>query len=164
MLRLAISLRYIMLIASVGTALGALLMLWQGCLRMLSAAGAIFEGQDTRVVIPLVMGGTDAFLFGLVLVIFAYAIAFGFVFDLSPEQRRTLPSWMRVEGVHELKNTLVGVILVYLVVDFATDWPEVDSALTWEMLVKPVSIFLIAAAFYLFAGRAPEAAAPHAGR
>lgn len=85
------------------------------------------------------------------LVIFAYAIAFGFVFYLAPAERDQLPSWLRVEGVHELKNTLVGVILVYLVVDFATDLPEVDSALAWEMLVKPISIFLIAAAYWLFA-------------
>ena len=77
-------------------------------------------------------------------------------FDLTPDQRKLLPAWMRVEGVHELKNTLVGVILVYLVVDFATDWPEVDSTLTWEMLVKPLSIFLIAAAYTLFSGKPAE--------
>lgn len=158
MLRIAISLRYVMLIASLGTALGALLMLWLGCWRMVEAAAALLQGQDTKQVIPSIMGGTDAFLFGLVLVIFAYAIAFGFVFDLKPEERHMLPAWMRVEGVHELKNTLVGVIIVYLVVDFATDLPEVDSALSWEMLVKPVSIFLIAAAYYLFAGKPAEVA------
>lgn len=159
MLKIAISLRFIMLIASLGTALGALLMLWLGCWRMIEAAAALVTGQDMKQIIPSIMGGTDAFLFGLVLVIFAYAIAFGFVFDLTPEERRLLPAWMRVEGVHELKNTLVGVILVYLVVDFATDLPEVDSALAWEMLVKPLSIFLIAAAYYLFAGKTAEAPA-----
>jgi uncharacterized membrane protein YqhA len=156
MIKFAISLRFIMLIASLGTALGALLMLWLGCWRMIEAAAALFADQDMKQIIPWIMGGTDAFLFGLVLVIFAYAIAFGFVFDLKPAERDQLPAWMRVEGVHELKNTLVGVILVYLVVDFATDLPEVDNALTWEMLVKPVSIFLIAAAYWLFAGKPAE--------
>lgn len=153
MIKIAISLRFIMLVASLGTALGALLMLWLGCWRMFEAATALLTGQDTKLVVPLIMGGTDAFLFGLVLVIFAYAIAFGFVFDLTPAERNKLPAWMRVEGVHELKNTLVGVILVYLVVDFATDLPEAGSDLAWEMLVKPVSIFLIAAAYWLFAGK-----------
>jgi uncharacterized membrane protein YqhA len=159
MLKFAISLRFIMLIASLGTALGALLMLWLGCWRMIEAASAaLLAGQDMKQIIPWIMGGTDAFLFGLVLVIFAYAIAFGFVFDLDPAQRNLLPAWMRVDGVDELKNTLVGVILVYLVVDFATDLPEFDNALTWEMLVKPVSIFLIAAAYWLFSGKHADAA------
>jgi uncharacterized membrane protein YqhA len=156
MLKAATSLRFLMLIAALGAALGAVLMLWQGCVRMIEAAQALFAGHE-RLVTTSVMGGTDAFLFGIVLVIFAYAIAFGFVFELTPEDRRLLPSWMRVEGVNELKNTLVGVILVYLFVDFATDWPEIDNQLTWEMLVKPISIFLIAAAYSLFAGHGAEA-------
>ncbi len=158
MLKFAISLRFIMLIASFGTAIGALLMLWLGCWRMFEAATALFASQEMKQIIPWIMSGTDAFLFGLVLVIFAYAIAFGFVFDLNPAERKLLPAWMRVEGVHELKDTLVGVILVYLVVDFATDLPEFDNALTWEMLVKPASIFLIAAAYWLFAGKNADAA------
>ncbi len=156
MLKAAISLRFLMLIAALGAALGAVLMLWQGCLRMFEATRALFDGHDARLVTS-VMGGTDAFLFGIVLVIFAYAIAFGFVFELQPEDRRLLPAWMRVESVNELKNALVGVILVYLVVDFATDWPELGNQLTWQTLVKPVSIFLIAAAYSLFAGHGVEA-------
>ena len=100
----------------------------------------------------LVMSGTDAFLFGIVLLIFTYSIAFGFVFDLPPEIRRTVPSWMRVEGIQELKNTLLSVILVYMVVDFATDWAAAEDPLPWSaILAKPVAIF---------AGSEPEAGHP----
>jgi hypothetical protein len=60
-------------------------------------------------------------LFAAVLIIFAYAIAFGFVVQTSPEYRQRLPGWMQVERVGELKRTLIEVILMYLVVDFATD-------------------------------------------
>lgn len=157
MLKAAISLRYLMLVAAVGAAFGALLMLWVGCERLGRAALAIAGNEGTKAVIGSVMGGTDAFLFGIVLIIFAYSIAFGFVFELAAEERKGLPSWMRVTGVQELKNNLVGVILVYLVVDFATDLPEVDTDLHWEMLVKPLSILMIAAAYFLFA--APAAGA-----
>ena len=38
---------------------------------------------------------------------------------------------MRPTGMHELKTTLVGVILVYLVVDFATDWAEGGAVESW---------------------------------
>ena len=79
----------------------------------------------------------------------AYNIAFGFVFDLSKAERQVLPPWMRPSGMHELKTTLVGVILVYLVVDFATDWAESNFVEAWTMLIKPISILLIAGTFRL---------------
>jgi uncharacterized membrane protein YqhA len=128
MLRFFISLRFIMLIASVGTALGALVEFGEGAGHIVKGAQMVISREDPRMASALVMSGTDAFLFGIVLLIFTYSIAFGFVFDLPPDMRRTVPSWMRVEGVQELKNTLLSVILVYMVVDFATDWAAAGSA------------------------------------
>jgi uncharacterized membrane protein YqhA len=150
MLRLAISLRFIMLIASFGTAIGALIMFGEGAGHILKGAQMVISREDPRIASALVMSGTDAFLFGIVLLIFTYSIAFGFVFDLPPEIRRTVPSWMRVEGVQELKNTLLSVILVYMVVDFATDWAASEGPLPWDkMLAKPLAIVLVAVAFRL---------------
>ncbi len=161
MLRFALSLRFVMLLASIGAAIGAVLMFWEGGAKLITAIFSILAGQETRITIAAVMGGIDAFLFGMVLVIFSYAIAFGFVFDLSEEDRATLPAWMQSKGVSELKDTLVSVILVYLVVDFATDWPEINTDPTWQSLAKPISILLIAAAFRLFSGAHAEQDAPH---
>lgn len=145
MLKYALSLRLVMLIASIGAALGALLMFLEGGAKIIDAAKSAVSGLGSNAIVASIMGATDAFLFGIVLVTFAYAITFGFVLDLSPEERATLPAWMRAQGVPELKDTLIGVILVYLVVDFATDLT--GAAPSWEMLTKPLSIFLIAAAF-----------------
>lgn len=150
MLRLALCFRYVMLVASFGTALGAIVMFFEGALRIVEASIALFQGVDEKLVIAAVMGGTDVFLFGIVLVIFAYAIAFGFVFNLTPAQRDRLPTWMQATGMHEHKATLVGVILVYLIVDFATDWAQDVGELTWVVLTKPLSILMIAASFRLF--------------
>ncbi len=160
--RIAMSLRYTMLIAAIGAAIGAILMFWEGGARILAGVQAIVAGPADKTVVASVMGGTDALLLGIVLVIFAYAITFGFVFDLSPEERDRLPPWMRAQGVNELKETLVSVILVYLIVDFATDWPAGETALVWQALVKPISILLIAAAFWLFAASHPRIAPPAA--
>lgn len=151
MLRAALSLRYVMLIASAGAAVGALVMFWQGASSMITAALSIAKREDPKEVMALVMGGTDVFLFGIVLVIFAYAIAFGFVFDLPAEDRKALPPWMRRTGMGELKATLVGVIHVYLIVDFATDWAQDVGQFTWVVLTKPLSILILALAMRLFA-------------
>ena len=111
--------------------------------------------------IAQVMGGTDVFLFGIVLVIFAYNIDFGFVFELGEGEKERLPGWMRPAGMHQLKTTLVGVILVYLVVDFATDWAEGAAVESWVALVKPISILLIAGALRLLAMPEPGDANAH---
>jgi uncharacterized membrane protein YqhA len=148
MLKVFISLRYVMLIASLGTGLGALLMFWQGAALIIKAGLASAQG-DWKLAIGSTMSGTDTFLFGIVLLIFAYAIAFGFVFELSPEDRAKLPAWMRVNGLNELKGTLVSLIIVYLIVDFTTDWPDMPVDIPWSTLIKPISIFIIAGTFYL---------------
>ena len=103
------------------------------------------------------MGATDEFLFALVLLIFAYAIAFGFVIDLAPEDRERLPAWMRISSISELKHTLIEVILVYLVVDFATDIAQESGPHhhEWSTLVLPASIFLIAGALRLVSRERP---------
>ena len=91
MLRFAVSLRFILLIASLGTAVGALVMFWEGTGRMINAIYAVTLGHDPKGAIAQVMGGTDSFLFGIVLVIFAFNIAFGFVFELSKAESRCSP-------------------------------------------------------------------------
>ena len=155
MLRYALSLRLIMLVGSLGAMFGALLMFWQGGAHIVTAMGALVAANDPKLVTGSVMSSTDAFLFGIVLVIFAYVIAFGFAFDVSPETREKLPPWMRINRISDLKHTLIEVILVYLVVDFATDWAQAAD-LSWETLVKPLSIVLIAATARLLAGNHSE--------
>ena len=149
MLRVLLPLRFVMLVASLGAVLGGLVMFWLGASKTWSALKAAFAGETSTSIVASVMGATDAYLFGVVLVIFAYAITFGFVIELAPGERERLPDWMRVDGVADLKRILVEVILVYLIVDFATDVAGTESHLDWHTLVMPGSIFLIAAALRL---------------
>jgi uncharacterized membrane protein YqhA len=112
LLRLALSLRLLMLVASLGSLIGALLMFWEGGAKIAAGLQRLVAGEPT-VVIGLVMRATDALIFGIVLLVFSFAITFGFVFDTLYE-RESLPRWMRMNSLRELKHTLVGVILVYL--------------------------------------------------
>jgi uncharacterized membrane protein YqhA len=146
-----------MLVAALGAVVGAMLMFWQGGAELAGAARSIVVGEGGRGVATYVMHATDYILFGIVLIVFAYAIAFGFVIDLPLDARQRLPSWMRVESVSHLKQSLIEVILVYMVVDVATDWAQADGRLEWSSLIKPGSIILIAGALRLL-GRTSDAA------
>jgi uncharacterized membrane protein YqhA len=139
-----LGLRAIMLIGSAGAMVGALLMFLQGSSFLYHAWHDFFTGQ--QVVVP-VLEAVDAFLFGIVLVIFAYGIAIGFVFSLPEGYGRRLPNWMKVEGVGQLKATLAEVVIVVL--SFArvvVGTVELEKPFDWQLLVLPGSILLIATA------------------
>lgn len=150
MLRFALSLRFFLLIAVIGASIGAALLFWVGASEVATALASVFRPDTSeKAVVAAVMESTDKFLFGVVLVIFAYSIAFGFVFQLAPPMRDNLPDWMRVNGIDQLKHTFFKVILVYLAVDFATDIAETEVHTNWQTLVMPASIFLLAGALRL---------------
>lgn len=139
-----LGLRAIMLIGSAGAMVGALLMFLQGSSFLYHAWHDFFTGQ--QVVVP-VLEAVDAFLFGIVLVIFAYGIAIGFVFSLPEGYGRRLPNWMKVEGVGQLKATLAEVVIVVL--SFArvvVGTVELEKPFDWQLLVLPGSILLSATA------------------
>ncbi len=157
MVRSLLPLRFLMLLACLWAVFGAILMFGLAGAKLEHAAEALWLGGfgQAKEMTAAVMGATDASLFGVVLIIFAYAIAFGFVIQLKSTVRERVPGWMQIENISELKHALIEVIIVYLVVDFATDLATEDSILAWKTLVKPVSVALIAATLRLMA--VPEA-------
>ena len=143
-----LSLRAIMLIGSAGALVGSLLMFLQGGFFLHEAWHTIMTEGDAvqkQVTVP-VLEAVDSFLFGIVLVIFAYGIAIGFVFTLPEGYGQRLPVWMKVGGVGQLKATLAEVAIVVLIVIFARIVVEANGHLQWSMLVLPASILMISAA------------------
>ena len=143
-----LSLRTIMLIGSAGALVGSLLMFLQGGFFLHEAWHTIMTEGDAvqkQVTVP-VLEAVDSFLFGIVLVIFAYGIAIGFVFTLPEGYGGRLPIWMKVGGVGQLKATLAEVVIVVLIVIFARIVVEANGHLQWSMLVLPASILMISAA------------------
>jgi uncharacterized membrane protein YqhA len=158
MLKVAFSLRMALLIASLGAVLGAGVIFWLGFYKLLHSIQQALgtETVDTKVIAAGVMGATDAFLFGVVLIIFASTITFGFALELPERLATHLPGWMKVKDIGELKQTLVQIILIYLIVDFATDIAESETPLSWPALVKPLAILMIAGSLWLFGMRQRE--------
>jgi uncharacterized membrane protein YqhA len=151
-----LSLRGIMLIGSIGAIMGSVLMFLQGTLYLYEAWHTLFTPGSIggkQLTVP-VLEAVDSFLFGIVLDIFAYGIAIGFVFNLPHNDDRRLPAWMKVAGVGQLKETLAEVVLVVLIVIFARTVVEAEGKFEYHMLVLPISILFIAAALRLidFAG------------
>ncbi|WP_246778713.1 YqhA family protein [Rhizobium mongolense] len=109
------------------------------------------EQAPSLSVIAAVLRSTDKFIFGIILIIFAYAITFGFVFDVSDDERQKVPRWMLLSTINELKILFFQVIILYLVVHFATLITETEGKLEWNTLVLRGAILLLAAAMKLVA-------------
>ena len=84
--------------------------------------------------------------------IFAFTITFGFLVDLTPATRATLPRWIAVGGVRELKRVFFEVILIYLAVDLVTDIAGSEAHRDWTELVMPAAILMLAGALRLQGG------------
>ena len=156
-MRYLLPLRLLVLLASLGTLAGAIVMFGLAAVKLSHGIEALWSGSaGVGAVTAGVMGATDAVLFGIVLIVFAYAMAYGLALPPQERMRESLPDWVRVQGVGELKRTLVEVIIVYLIVDFATDLAVREDPLVWTLLIKPVSVILTALALRLMG-------APHEG-
>lgn len=162
MLRLVLRLRYVLLIAAVGAMVSSLGVFWIGALRLIEALRGIID-KDPKLAVASILGATDSFLFGIVLLVFASGITFGFVFELTSEERGLLPKWMRIDGITDLKHRLIQIIVLYLIVDFATDWVDGSTAKDGTFLLKPMAILLITIAARVLASEHHESK-PHSDR
>ena len=138
-----------MLIGSAGAMIGALLMFLQGGFYLYEAWHTLMtpgEAAERQVTVP-VLEAVDAFLFGIVLVIFAYGIAIGFVFTLPEGYGRALPELDEGRGRGPAQGALLSeVVIVVLIVIFARVVVEANGHFQWSMLVLPASILMIALA------------------
>jgi len=60
MLKFALSLRFVMLVASFGAALGALVLFWEGSAHMISAIAHMLGQSEAKRVIAEVMGASTS--------------------------------------------------------------------------------------------------------
>jgi uncharacterized membrane protein YqhA len=165
-LRILFGLRLVMLVGSVGAFFGSLLMFYQGFLYLGDALSTLTGGQAgedgvVQITVPI-LEAVDSFLFGVVLVIFAYGIVVGFLVVLPETVSRRLPTWMKIGGVGQLKQILAEVVVVVLIVIFARVVVESGGHFDWSMLVLPVAIVLLAGAIWLLElGSHDEAPSEH---
>lgn len=160
--RIAVTVRWLTLLAVLASTVGALLMLAIG----LQETAMAFRVQLTEVPGPLpashasavhLIGALSRFLMGIVLLYFAFGIYLLFVRPDRPVGSLGVPQWLHVEGIGQLKQTLAQAIIVVLFVLFLRTAVETFLAQGLDftmqqilaLLTLPVAIFLLSAALKL---------------
>lgn len=152
--------RYLTVTAVLGSLAGAVLMFFLG---LVSIYRAFAEGLR----IPLdeeesygaasvirVIEGLDRFLIAIVLLYFGYGVYTLFLHPEESQRQLTLPRWLKVKQIGQLKQVVAEVIIVVLLVLFlrlalqAFDQPNVsmEPQRIASLLILPASIFLLALA------------------
>jgi uncharacterized membrane protein YqhA len=137
--------RTLILLAVAGTGLGALSMLIYGLIvvarsiwHAFSEAEFDIEGAEHLAVELIEM--TDFFLFGMVL----YVVAIG-MYQLFINPDISIPAWMRVKNLTELKTQLINVIVLLLAVSFlaiAVTWTSDRAILYFGVAISVVILAL----------------------
>lgn len=163
--RILSKLRYSAVIAVISSLVGSALMfviggvkVYKGCYYFLSGihpewAPAHSTPSDLATI--LVTASLDSFLLGLALLYFGYGI-YALVIDPEDPARSKAPSWLVPKGIKDLKETLAQVIILILFVLFVDQlWNHLYD-MTWELLILPASIALLALAVKLMGLGAKE--------
>ncbi|MGE3987898.1 YqhA family protein [Pseudorhodoplanes sp.] len=160
--RVVVSSRFLSIVAVLGTLAGSMLMFVLGAINIYAAFRFGFtdeHGDDvfgTRAVIN-VIEGLDRFLIAIVLLYFSYGVYSLFIHPEEGEEELSLPGWLRVTQIGQLKQVVAELIVIILFVLFLRQALETFSApndsLTMNALVSlmvlPVSTLLLALALRL---------------
>ncbi len=136
-------LRIIILIICVFTFLNALMFVGISAYRSIHAYILIFKGKvEERPGIHLVES-LDGFLLAVVFLIFAIGFSKLFIPDLKILRNIQIP-WLDPKNFSDLKQILWEAVLTTLVVLFAISIVQNLDHLTWNLLIIPGAIALIA--------------------
>lgn len=146
-------LRYISIIAVISSFIGSSLMFLIGASKTIKAFISYFlastygGGSGSLKAADLatshLIRSIDAFLIGLVLMIFSYGVYNLFIRKVFVKETGVL-SWVKISSIAHLKNILAEVIIVILFVKFLEVILLNLDKLSWELLILPVSILLLA--------------------
>lgn len=113
--------RYVLLLPVLISFIGSIIMFLLGGYDTYKATYAfIIKGQTASesVVLPLVKA-LDAFLIGVILIIFSFGIYDFFISKLDPAEHAGIrPDWFKFESTGELKTKLIELVLVILAIQF----------------------------------------------
>lgn len=151
MIRLLLQLRWLGVAIALFSGLNAIAMVVVGVSRAVSAYTVILEGPpwtDERRPGAMLAESTDAFLIAMVFVVFSIG-TLTLLLVRNESTLESIPAWMRVRDLAELKFLVWEAILAALVVASVAGEVGVTGERSWTMLVLPVATLILAAGLYL---------------
>jgi uncharacterized membrane protein YqhA len=116
--------RYAVVIPSLASILGALLLMAQGSYEMILVIIDSLSNESTlKESIVHVLTAVDAILLGTVLLVIGYGL-----FELFIDDELPVPLWLRVDDLDDLKSKLIGVVVAIIAVVFVGIFVDIDRS------------------------------------
>ena len=143
------STRYIILLGVFSLLGAALVAFGWGIVKTVDAIALVITSvaKDPGITIALIEV-VDAFLIATAILIFALGLFELFIADLS------LPDWIQIHNLHDLKAKLGGVLVLVMAVKFLeklAEWKNAQETLFFALAIAVISAALIA--FSAFGGK-----------
>jgi len=158
MVNTILSIRFVTILAVLAALFAAILMFVIGAVETFEAYRVFLRIEQPRLAgdpnldaTVKVLTSLDSFMFGLVLLYFAYSVFFLFIRENTSGARVNVPEWLQVQDLEQMKKTMLEVIIVLLAVLFLIVSLEnqLSPELNWNLVLIPAGILAIAGAVKL---------------
>jgi uncharacterized membrane protein YqhA len=116
--------RYAVIVPSIASILGALLLMAQGSIEVvLVIMDAVLYDAYLKDTIVALLTAIDAILLGTVLLVIGYGL-----YELFVDTRLEVPTWLQVADLDDLKSKLIGVVVAIIAVVFVGVFVDTNRA------------------------------------
>jgi uncharacterized membrane protein YqhA len=116
--------RYAVIVPSIASIIGALLLMAQGSISiMIVIVDAVINDAYLKDTIVDVLTAVDAILLGTVLLVIGYGL-----YELFVDTRLEVPTWLQVRDLDDLKSKLIGVVVAIVAVVFVGVFVDTNRA------------------------------------
>jgi uncharacterized membrane protein YqhA len=116
--------RYAVIVPSIASIIGALLLMAQGSISiMIVIVDAVLNEAYLKDTIVDVLTAVDAILLGTVLLVIGYGL-----YELFVDTRLEVPTWLQVRDLDDLKSKLIGVVVAIVAVVFVGVFVDTNRA------------------------------------
>jgi uncharacterized membrane protein YqhA len=116
--------RYAVIVPSIASIIGALLLMAQGSIEIvLVIIDAVLYDAYLKDTIVDVLTAVDAILLGTVLLVIGYGL-----YELFVDTRLEVPTWLQVRDLDDLKSKLIGVVVAIIAVVFVGVFVDTNRA------------------------------------
>jgi uncharacterized membrane protein YqhA len=116
--------RFVVIIPALAAIIGAIVLMILGSVEILWAAVDVVVDQvPLKETIVDVLASIDAILLGTVLLVIGYGL-----YELFVDTNITVPDWLEINNLDDLKAKLIGVIVAIIAVIFVGELVDSESA------------------------------------
>lgn len=116
--------RYAVIVPSIASIIGALLLMAQGSISIVMiVVEAVLNNSYLKDTIVAILTAVDAILLGTVLLVIGYGL-----YELFVDPRLEVPVWLEVRDLDDLKSKLIGVVVAIIAVVFVGVFVDTNRA------------------------------------